>query len=291
VTAADPGPLTPQSLVKDTHELLSLPEVFLRINSLINDGSSSFREIAAAASLDPALAARMLKIVNSPYYGCVARIDTLPRALTIIGLEDFYHLLLSVSASESFRKIPPDLLTLGDVWLHSVHCAAIARQVARASSVLHAERFFVAGLLHRVGSLVLCHHCPEVMRVILERCKGHSALLAELEQQAFGFTHADVSAALAQTWGLPESLREMIGCYLEPERAGAFAFDAALLHLAWGLKNLELEGGAVREGLPPLVSRVSAWWAPEEPVLLAVLAEAPPRIEETLRFLSPARAR
>jgi len=288
---AQSSALTPQSVITDSLELLSLPDVFLRINSLINEGSSSFQEIAAAASLDPALAARMLKIVNSPYYGCVARIDTLPRALTIIGLEDFYHLLLSVSAAETFRKIPPDLLSLGDVWLHSVHCAAIARQVARASSVLHAERFFVAGLLHRIGSLALCHRCPEVMRVILERAGGRSAVLADLEQQVLGFTHADVSAALARAWGLPESLREMIGGYLEPERAGAFAYDAGLLHLAWGLKNLELEGGPVREGLPPLVSRVSAWLMPEESMLLTVLAEAPPRIEETLRLLSPARAR
>lgn len=289
--SVDSGPLTPQSLIDDSLELLSLPEVFLRINALINDPSSTFQEIATAASLDPALATRMLKIVNSPYYGCAARIDTLPRALTIIGLEDFYHLLLSVSAAETFRKIPSNLLTVGDVWLHSVHCAAIARQVARASSVLHAERFFVAGLLHRVGSLVLFYRRPDLMHTILERAGGRSAALVALEQEVLGFTHADVSAALARAWGLPESLRQVLGCYLEPERAGPYAFDAGLLHLAWGLKNLELEGDAVREGLPPLVSRVSAWLTPAESMLLTVLAEAPPRIEETLRLLSPARAR
>jgi HD-like signal output (HDOD) protein len=283
--------MTPQSLIAGSMNLLSLPEVFLRVNSLINEGTASFQEIAAAAALDPALAARMLKIVNSPYYGRAARIDTLSRAIAIIGLEDFYHLLLSVSAAETFRKIPPHLLTLGDVWLHSVHCAVIARQVARASSVLHAERFFVAGLLHRVGSLILCQRCPEPMRELLQDAEGRSARLVELEQERFGFTHADVGAALAQAWGLPESLRWTIGAYLDPERAGAYAYDAGLLHLAWGLKNLELEGDDVREGLPFLLSRVSEWLAPEESLLLTVLAEAPPRIEETLRFFSPARVR
>lgn len=283
--------MTPRSLIQGSLQLLTLPDVFLRVNSLINEGTASFQEIARAASLDPALAARMLKIVNSPYYGCQARIDTLSRALTVIGLEDFYHLLLSASAADTFRKIPPNLLTMGDIWLHSVHCAVIAREVARATSVLHAERFFVAGLLHRIGSLVLCHRCPERMRGILARAQGRSVLLADLEREALGFTHAEVGAALAEAWGLPESLRQMIGCYLEPERAGAFAFDAGLLHLAWGMKNLELEGDAVMEGLPGLVARVSAWLTLDESLLLSVLAEAPPRIEETMRFLSPARAR
>lgn len=280
---------TPQWLVQGSPDLVSLPDVFLRINGMINDQSASLQNIGEIVALDAGLTARLLKVVNSPLYGYASRISTISRAITVIGLNDFHHLLLSTCAVDMFKRIPSSLVNTTDFWVHSVYCAVIARQFAKQCSVLHAERFFVAGLLHQVGSLLIYGRMPDESREMLLQAEGRFWRVADLERARWGFTYADVGGELARQWRLPDSLCAMIGCHLEPENAGEYRFDTTLLHLAYTLKNQVFQGGqAATEMVADILARAAGVVDIDESDVLSVLAAVPEQAEEALKLLNAA---
>lgn len=278
--------LSPQVLVQGSPDLVSLPDVFLRINGMINDKNASFQEVGEVVALDAGLTARLLKVVNSPLYGHMSRISTISRAIAIIGLNDFHHLLLSTCAADMFKRIPSSLVNTTDFWVHSVYCAVVARQFAKLNGVLHAERFFVAGLLHQMGSLLIYDRMPDESREMLLQAEGRFWQVAELERARWGFTYADVGGELARQWRLPENLCVMIGCHLEPENAGEYRFDATLLHLAYRLKNYIFQGNsAVAEIVADIMARAAGVVDIDESDVLSVLAAVPEQAEEALLLL------
>lgn len=281
--------LSPRVLVQGSPDLVSLPDVFLRINGLINDKNASLKDVGEVVALDAGLTARLLKVVNSPLYGHASRISTISRAIAIIGLNDFHHLLLSTCAADMFKRIPSSLVNTTDFWVHSVYCAVIARQFAKLAGVLHAERFFVAGLLHQMGSLLIYDRMPDESREMLLQAEGRFWQVAELERACWGFTYADVGGQLARQWRLPENLCVMIGCHLEPEKAGEYRFDATLLHLSYRLKNYIFLGDtAVTEIVADIMARAADVVDIDENDVLSVLAAVPEQAEEALQLLEGA---
>lgn len=278
---------SPQWLVQEAASLVSLPDVFLRINGMINDQTASLQKIGEVVALDAGLSARLLKVVNSPLYGYSSRISTISRAIAVIGISDFHHLLLSTCAADMFKRIPATLVNMTDFWLHSVYCAVSARQLAKECAVLHGERFFVAGLLHQVGALLIYARMPEQAREVLAQAGGKFWQVAEGERARWGFCYADVGAELARQWRLPDSLCGMIGWHLQPELAGEHRFDATLLHLAYALKNHVLQdGGAMPdETMAALLQQASGVVDLNESAVLAALAAVPAQAEEALRLL------
>lgn len=280
------SPYTLKTLVEGSSALVSLPDVFLRINAMINDQGATLQDIGDVVVLDASLTARLLKVVNSPLYGYDSRISTISRAITLIGLNDFHHLLLSTCAADMFKRIPSSLVNMTDFWLHSIYCAVIARQLAKHCAVLHTERFFVAGMLHQVGSLLIYLRMPDESRELLLHAEGRFWQVAELEQARWGFSYADVGAELARQWRLPESLCVMLGCHLQPEQAGDYLFDTMLLHLAHRLKNFIFQGDVpTAEIVEDILTRASDVVELTENHILAILSAAPDQAERALHML------
>ena len=224
-------------LIAGSTELFSLPDIYFQLSEMIRDSRFSLADIGKVIAKDPALSARLLRIVNSPFYGFQARIDTISRAIAVIGIDDLNNLVLATTVVDRFGKIPCELIDMTSFWMRSVQCAVIARLLAKHSAVLHTERLFLAGLLHDIGSLVLSQKMPEQYLKALLAANHDRRLLAGFEQSLIGFTHADVGRELLKTWGLPESLYETIGCYLHPADAQVHKLDAHLLHMASGLAD------------------------------------------------------
>ena len=223
------------SLASITHsaiKLFSLPDIYFQINEIINDPRFTAEDIGKIILKDPALSFRLLKIVNSSFYGFKARVDTISRAVTIVGLEDLQNLILATSVVDTFSKIPCELIDMTGFWMRSVNCGVLAKLLAQKSAVLHSERLFLAGLLHDIGSLVLYEQLPEQSKQVLKAANHDRTLIAELELDSIGFTHADVGGALISKWGLPDSLSTTITCYLQPEKAQTYKLDAYLVFLA-----------------------------------------------------------
>jgi HD-like signal output (HDOD) protein len=199
---------------------------------MIHDSRYSMADIGKVIAKDPALTARLLRVVNSSYHGFQGRIDTISRAITVIGINDLYNLVIATTVVDRFGTIPCELADMTSFWMRSVNCAVIARLLAKHSAVLHTERLFLAGLLHDIGSLLLYHKMPEQALKVLLAANHDRRLLADLEQEIIGYTHAEVGRELLKLWGLPESLYETVGQYLRPDQAESHQLDTHLLYMA-----------------------------------------------------------
>jgi HD-like signal output (HDOD) protein len=225
--------LTPQGLVATIEDLVTLPEVALRIARMVDDPKSSATDIGREISNDAALTARLLRIANSPVFGQHGKIATISRAITILGVRQVRDLTVGLTAIRSFDGIANELVTMESFWRHSVFCAVAADQIAAARGVGRGETPFVAGLLHDIGQLVLFSRAPHQSRqALLMSVDAVEDLGMDVcERTVLGFDHGEVGGALARKWGLPRSLQDCIEFHHRPERAQEF-LDVATVHVA-----------------------------------------------------------
>ena len=226
-----------QTLIDKAGNLSSLPSIFLKVNELVNDARSSAADIGHAIEQDAALSARLLKIVNSPYYGFPSSIDTITRAITIIGTRDLRDLVLATTVVETFSGMDNDLINMEKYWRHNLYCAVTGRILAQQRHVKNTERLFVAGLLHDIGQLVMYQSIPDKCNEALQRTQSQGTPLYIAEREIIGFSHADVGAALMQRWKLPDSLIETAKYHHEPGLAKNHKEDVATIHIANYIAN------------------------------------------------------
>ena len=228
-----------EELIKNAGTLMSFPDVCLQVNTMIDDPSCSASSIGEVLSRDSALTARLLKIVNSPFYGFSSRIDTVSRAISVIGLRELQMLVTTAAAVEAFSKISTRLIDMETFWRHSVFCAVIAKIIAEHCNVLHSERLFISGLLHDIGSLVLYQSLPEQVESILENiCAHRERSQHEIEHELLGYNHAELGAALLRKWQLPDSICEAVEFHHETEKSQRFAIETSIVGLANSLAGV-----------------------------------------------------
>src|SRR3989338_3244754 len=168
-------------LVQSVSGLVTLPDVFIRINQLVNDPDSSIDDITKAVSRDPSFTVRLLKVANSPFYGFPSAIDTVSKAVSVIGTTQIRNLALSMSAARTFAGLPNDLVSMDNFWHHSLYCALVARILARQAGKCDPEALFTAGLLHDIGELIIFNRLPEQAKEsLLIRSEEHTS---ELQSQ------------------------------------------------------------------------------------------------------------
>jgi putative nucleotidyltransferase with HDIG domain len=230
------------SLLDDVDGLVSPPDVCLRMFELIHSPSTSAADIANVVSVDPSLTTRLLRMANSAFYRFRRKIDTVSRAITVIGTAELYQLVLSISAVKSFNKLPNELVKMDTFWRHSVYTGLLARALAVRAGILHPERLFVAGLMHDIGSLILYHQRPEAMQDLLLIADGDEEVLYQSEISHFGFSHASIAAHLMDSWKLPEELVFSIKWHHQPELAEKAGMEAHILFLANHLVNESEQG-------------------------------------------------
>ncbi len=211
--------------------LVSLPDVCIRVNEMIDDPTCFAEDIGAVISQDTALSGKLLSMVNSAFYGFPGKIDTLSRAITVVGTKDLRDLAIMTSACSMFSGIPPDLVNMETFWRYSIICGVSARAFAESCNVLHPERLFVMGVLHDIGRLLMLKECPVECRDVLLMSNAQEDLLPSAEQEVLGFTHCDVGALLAKRWGLPETIRSTIQYHHHPEMCESTPLENALVHI------------------------------------------------------------
>jgi HD-like signal output (HDOD) protein len=224
--------LEPRDLVKVAGSISSLPMVFTRINDAVNNPRSSIADIGRVISEDPGLTARLLKIVNSAFYSFPSKIDTISRAVTIVGTQQLRDLALATSVMKVFKGIPEDLMNMEAFWCHSIGCGITARVLASHRREANLERYFVTGMLHDIGRLLLFMNLPKQARAALLRCQRSGELLYQVEYEEIGFDHATVGSALLQAWNLPASLEEVVAFHHAPQKAVRYPIEAAIVHVA-----------------------------------------------------------
>jgi putative nucleotidyltransferase with HDIG domain len=244
-------------LLDEYAEIGSLPMIFVQINEALNSRSGSITDVSRIISDDPGLTARLLRLVNSPLCGFPSRIETISRALVIVGTQQLRDMALATSVIKLFSGIPADLVTMESFWQHSVACALAARILATYRREANVERLFVGGILHDIGRLVLFSKTAEQAREALVRARRDHELLHETERRVIGFNHAQVGSLLVRAWRLPACLEEIVAFHHQPSHASRFPVEATLVHTADILAHA-LEFGTSGERLVPPLDE-AAW--------------------------------
>ena len=148
-------------LLYDSLESLSLPDVYIRLREVMESDNASMADAAEVLSLDPALAARILRMANSAFYGFRSQVDTISRAANILGLQKIHDIALAASVSQAFEGMTNELMDLDTFWYRSVHCGFLAQAIAEGAAMRNTESLFVRGLLHDIGHLVLFSRYPK----------------------------------------------------------------------------------------------------------------------------------
>ncbi len=263
--------------------MVTLPDVFIRINRLIEDPNSNIADIAKVIAQDPSFTVRLLRVANSSFYGFSSTIDTVQKAVSVIGTGQIRSLALATTVASSFDGLPNTLVSMQDFWRHSLYCALVARILARQARKCDADAVFTAALLHDIGELVIFNRLPQQAKdaLLLVLDSADELPVYQAEHQIMGFDHAQVGGELARQWKLPPLLEECIEFHHHIELAQRFPREVALVHIA----NILALMAEVRTLDPGDVSPIDprAWeivGLDADEVMQAAVAEAQEEIAE-----------
>jgi putative nucleotidyltransferase with HDIG domain len=239
-------------------DLPTLPRTVLRITERVNDPNSSAKELARIITDDQVLTARLLKLVNSSFYGFPQRISTVTNAIVLLGFDAIRSLLLTTSVFDLFagrnQKLKQDQ---ENFWDHSLGCAVGAKVIGNYLRHDKIEELFVSGLLHDIGKIVEMLYLPEEFAKVAAAIKKDNILMITAEEGVLGYSHAEIGKLLADKWNLPVKLEQVIAHHHEPAAAGSFVLEASIVHLADILCRALNMGHGGDNKIPPLDK--SAW--------------------------------
>lgn len=227
--------MDPGSIATKVSTIFSLPEAVFRVNELIDSGDASNFELEQVISSDPALTAKLLKFANSSYFGFSGKIETILKAISIIGHKELRNLVIATSVTSTFKGIPAELVDMDTFWNHSITCGVTARLLT--SNVNSRERFFIAGLLHGVGRLVLFSQYPKESAEVLSHMPDGGDAVIRAERKIFGFTHAQLGAELLKQWKLPPNIWKVVENQSDPMKDKEYQYDTSTLSAAISIAN------------------------------------------------------
>lgn len=229
--------MTPEQIIKDIRQLVSLPEAVARANQLLDSPTASAADIGEVISHDPALCAQLLKLVNSAFYNFPSKIETISRAITLVGLNELRSLIFAATTTVTFQQLSPKSIDMDAFWQRSVYCGLVAKKLSAALREDNGEAMFLTGLLHDVGRLILYARLAKQAQQIVAEAESSKRSLAEVEVEILGFSSAQLGSTLLESWHLPQSLWAPVRFQAEPEKANDFKEEAILLQLALKLTD------------------------------------------------------
>lgn len=221
-------------LIEQTSDMVSLPQVSMRINEMVNSGDYKTADVGKLISQDPGLTVRLLKVANSPFYGLSKEVETVSRAVTILGSQQLRSLVLATSSIKAFEGIPNNLISMKDFWFHNISCGLAAKFLSEKISGIDSETMFTAGLLHDIGQLIIFKLLPEVGKQAISMTEDdpEEPEMHQTERKLLGYDHADVGMELLKQWNLPLLFQECVGFHHDIEKASEYPREVAIVHIA-----------------------------------------------------------
>jgi len=219
-------------LFKKETKIPSLPEVFYLFKEAVENPDSTFEELGEIVASDLGLTTRLLRIVNSPFYGFSNQVGTIPHAISIIGSRQLNDLVLSTCIIDRFKKIPPKAMDMQLFWEHGIACGLAAKIIANHLNMINPDSIFVAGLLHDIGRLIICLNSPAIFSEVFLKAELENKSLLEVENKIMGFGHDQVGEELLRRWRLPKIHQEAVRYHHNPIEAPLFDKEACVVNIA-----------------------------------------------------------
>ncbi len=192
-------------------DIPTLPTVVFKVNEMLQDYDTSIKDLSKAIEKDQAFVSKILRLVNSAFYGFRSRINTIPHAVTILGFNTVRNAVVSVSIIDAFSgKGAFEEFDITAFWKHSVAVAVTSRYLADRTRLVTPDEAFVAGILHDVGKVVLAQYFKELFGQVWVATREQGLSFYEAEKKLLPVNHAQIGGHLAKKWGLPVSLIDAI---------------------------------------------------------------------------------
>lgn len=231
VETADGAKVIVDEALAKIGDIATLPEVTIKIIEIVEDPKSTARDLHEVIKKDPALSVKVLKVVNSAFYGLPGQVASVDRAIILLGLSAVKNLAIAASIARLFKgNRISEQFSASDLWRHSVAVSVAARYLAKCSPrPVMADEIFVAGLIHDIGTLVERQACPDEFAEVITRCEKPGMDFLQCERQVIGADHQAFGVGLTTKWKFPRHLRAAVGFHHNPEALSAELRNMATL--------------------------------------------------------------
>ncbi len=210
---------TMERIFSATANLPTMTRVVQKMIDTLKEEDADLHPLIAEIRLDPAISARVLRMANSGFYGCRRKVGSIDDAVTVIGTRALRTLVISAGVSSAFPKVPG--INLQDFWRHALMTANVNALLARHAGE-NPDHAYSAGLMHRIGQLMINIAFPQMAEDIMRDCLNLSATeLAAIEQLKLHTNHCEVGAELAARWNFPDDITGALNYYCQPHRPQA----------------------------------------------------------------------
>jgi HD-like signal output (HDOD) protein len=194
-------------MIMTASDLPTIPVVATKVMQLIESENATAEELAKVVASDPAVAARVLKISNSSFYGCQRQIQTLSHAIVVLGFATLKSLVVAASVKQVYQ---PYGLTEKMLWEHSFGAGLAARLIAKETRAVIEEEAFLGGLFHDIGKIIMNFMNKQQFQEAMQRCYNEGITFEEAELQAYSYTHSEVGGMVIKKWNFPEMLMHAV---------------------------------------------------------------------------------
>ncbi len=194
-------------MIMTAGDLPTIPVVATKVMQLIGSGNVTAEELSRVVASDPAVAARVLKISNSSYYGCQRQIQTLSHAIVVLGLATLKSLVIAASVKQVYQ---PYGLTEKMLWEHSFGAGLAARIIAQETRLASEEEAFLGGLFHDIGKTIMNSMDSRQYQEVMQRCYNDGISFEDAERQVYSYTHSEVGGLVIKKWNFPDMLMHAV---------------------------------------------------------------------------------
>jgi putative nucleotidyltransferase with HDIG domain len=220
-------------ITENITSLPTLPTVITKISHLLQDPRTSADEIGKAITTDQALASKVLKLVNSAFYGFPGRINTITHALVILGFSTVKNIVLTASIFDAFGgKGDSQAFNIQNFWLHSIGVGATAKTIAQKIGFKLQEECFLGGLIHDIGKIILSQYDKGNMGKLMRTISQKNCLFIDAEKEVIGTTHEELGGWLTAKWNLPKDLAAVVEHHHFPPAAKEHFLMASIVHVS-----------------------------------------------------------
>jgi putative nucleotidyltransferase with HDIG domain len=207
--------------LKEIRDLPTLPAVFVRVIKALRNPNTSVKDIAAVVETDQAITMKILRLINSSFYGISRSVDSVHQAIVLLGANTLKNVVISASVFKALGGSGKDRIFNREAfWQHSIGCGMIARYLGNRTGHGREEEGFIAGIIHDIGKVVLDQYFHDKLALVAEQVKTKNISFYQAEREVIGISHAEIGAFLAETWSLPEKLVDVIAHHHHPGTPG-----------------------------------------------------------------------